>query len=146
MTLFPWTSSSRTRRTNGGAMRMSCFAAAFPWSSVSPPGRTTVTSSAHTDAALSASPASRAAMKTFADSSGVMRSLSRRGPGPELDPLRAHAHAERGEGQRRDDPRRGERRVVAGAESQLRVALVTDREPEGRSGRLDDEVPAADYV
>src|SRR5258707_5855854 len=146
MTLFPCTSSSRTRRTKGGAMRMSCFAAALPCSSVSPPGSTTVTSSAHTDAALSGSPASRAAMKTLADSSGVMSSLSRRGAGPELDPLLAHAHAERGDGQCRDDAGRRQVGIVAPTERQLGIALVTDRQPQGRSGRVDDEIPAADDV
>src|SRR5216683_7539968 len=146
MTLFPCTSSSRTRRTNGGAIRMSCFAAAFPWSSVSPPGSTTVTSSAQTDAAFSASPASRAAMKTFADSSGVMASLSRRGPGPDLDPLLAHPDAERRDRQRRDDAGGGKARIVPRAEGELRVALVADREGERRPGRLDEEIPAADDI
>src|SRR2546421_543844 len=132
---------------NGGAMRMSRRAASLPWSSVSPPGRTTVTSSAHTAAARSASPPSSADMNAFAASSGVTGSFSRGGRlRTELDPFGPHPHAERGDRERGDDPGRGEVRVIARTEREARVALVADREVQHRPRSADEEIATAEDI
>src|SRR5438105_1165345 len=101
-------------------------------------------SSEQTAAAFSASPCSSAAMKTFAASSGVTSSLSRRGVGAALDPFRPHPDAERGDRERRDDAGGGQAGVVPRAEGQLKVALLADGQREGGSARLDGEVAATE--
>src|SRR5256885_12842288 len=128
----------------GGAIGRRRCAASFPGRAVPPPGTTAVTWWAKPAAALSAPPASSAAMKIFAGSGGVTASFSRGcGAGPGLDPFGPHPHAERGDREGRDDPRRGELRIVAWAERELGVALVADGEAHRRTGSRHGEVPAA---